>query len=199
MPGGDDASRDNAHRAVGHYVVEFSRLMATMRLGLERYLSIEGSRAVPALALGAALPEQLTQSFFAICEHVADLDKGEEKVAIRLRVEVLDEIKRRNDFAHGDWLLGNMREVFDEPILVRVKPGRRKGPVQNRPVSIAEIDAAADEVWVLSQKVTEFGSICLGTFPVGIGKDGIPFKVRQAFRVEGKKVLRINPVAINWF
>lgn len=194
-----DVAQENAYRAVGRYVVEFSRLIASMRLGIERHLAIDGSRAVPALALGAASPEPITRAFFAMCEHVAELEKSEQKVAIRLRVEVLEEIKRRNDFAHGDWLLGNTVEAFDHPILVRVKPGRRQGSVQNREVPIADIDAAADEVYVLGQKVTEFGAICLGTFPIGIGKDRSPFKVRQAFKVEDKEVIRTNPVAINWF
>jgi hypothetical protein len=165
---------------------------------MERHLEIDGSRAVAALALGAAQAEQITQAFFAVCEYVAELDRDEQKVAIRLRVEVLDEIKRRNDFAHGDWLLGNMAKAFDHPILVRVKPARRKGPVQNREMPIAEIEAAADEVYVLGQKVTEFGAICLGTFPVALGKDG-SFAVRHAFKVEDKEVIRTNPVAINWF
>jgi hypothetical protein len=31
-----------------------------------------------------------------------ELDAEEKKIANRLRKETLDEIKRRNDFAHGD-------------------------------------------------------------------------------------------------
>jgi hypothetical protein len=197
MAEGAAGSEDNAYRAVGRYVVEFSRLIACQRLDIEKYLAIEGNLMVPALVLGAAPAEQITQSFFAVCEYVGELDEDERKVAGKLRVEVLDEIKRRNDFAHGDWLLGTMRETFVDPVLSRVKPGRRSGAIQKQAIPITDIESAADEVYVLRQKVAEFGALCFDTFPIGLGADG-SFRVRHAFKVEGKQVIRINPAAVNF-
>jgi len=192
-----EKSADAAYRAVGRYVVEFSRLIAWQRLEIEKYLAKDGNLMVPALALGAVPAEQITQSFFAVCEYLAELDEDEKKVARKLRVEVLEEIKRRNDFAHGDWLLGTVFEDFPEPVLSRVKPGRKKGAIQRQSLPIPKIEAAADEVYVLRQKVAEFGAICFGTFPVALGQDG-SFRVRHAFKVEGKEVLRINPAGVNF-
>lgn len=192
----DSASRDDAHRAVGRFVVEFSWLIAYMRFGLERYLAVNKDRMAPALALGAAGAQQITDAFFSVCEYVAELEGEERKVARRLRAEALDQIKRRNDFAHGDWIVEGMATDLEHPILSRVKPGS-KGPIQRREIPIAEIDEASDGVFELRQKVAEFSAICLDTHPFNLGKAG-KFEVRHAFKLEGSEVKRISPVAINW-
>ncbi len=100
-----EAQKNDAFRAVGRYVVEFSRLVFNMRFAMERRLANEDP-TVPALALGELFAGQIADSFFAICQHVGDLDEAETKVAICLKNDVRDEIKRRNDFAHGDWWIG---------------------------------------------------------------------------------------------
>lgn len=198
MSGQAPEAERGAHRAVGRYVVEFSRLIAFMRVGMERHLAVDGDRMAPALALGAASADQITNSFFSICEYVGEFNAEEKKVAGRLRKETLDEIKRRNDFAHGDWLVEGIETELEHPVLSRVKPGRRSGPVEKKELPVAEIDAASDEVYALRQKVAEFSAICFDTHPFALGKDG-RFQVRHAFRMEGNEVKRISPVAVTWF
>jgi hypothetical protein len=191
------AREDDAYRAVGRYVVGFSRLVAYMRAGMEYHLAVDEDRMAAALALGESTAHQIANAFFSVCEHIKELDEEEEKIAGRLRKGVLEEIKRRNDFAHGDWVLGDMAEALEHPVLSRVKPARKSGPVDRRDVPIADIDAASDEVYELRQKVSEFGAICLGTHPFRLDS-GESFRVRDVLGLNGAEVKRTSPVPINW-
>jgi hypothetical protein len=162
---GSDAERDDAYRAVGRYVVEFSRLVFHMRFQIEGQLSGEGDSLIARLALGETPANQITEAFFAICEHAADLDLAELKVAVHLKKGVRDEIKRRNDFAHGDWWIGFGEKPdgsMGDPMLLRVKPGRKKNPSQPKMLSVDEIDEVSDGLYALRQQVAEFGDLCLG-------------------------------------
>lgn len=196
---GDAAREEDAYRAVGRYVVEFSRLVFHMRRGIERQLASDEDRLIAAMAVGEAFANQITEAFFGICEHVADLNEEEKRVGVRLRKEVRDEIKRRNDFTHGDWAIGGLNS-YEDPILARVKPGRKGGALQIKELPVSDIEAAADAAHVLAQKVAEFSAICLGGHPfvIGTGDNAEPLRVRHAFRMDGHDVARISPVAINW-
>jgi hypothetical protein len=191
-----DAARDDAYRAVGRYVVEFSRLMVYLRSGLERYLAVGKDQMAPSLVLGASAAEQITNACFSVCEHAVNLNEEELKVARRLRKEVLDEIKRRNDFAHGDWLLEGLLAMHKHPILSRVKPGRRSGSIEKRQLPIAEIDAASDELYALRQKVAEFCSVCLSPYP--FSANGRNLQVRHVLAMDGYGVKRTSPITVTW-
>lgn len=140
----DDAARENdAYRAIGRYVVEFSRLIFFMRLTIIRQLMVDNGRvvdgSVPELVLGEAYADQLTNAFFAICQHVADLDDEETGVATRLKTEVKKAIKDRNDLAHGDWWINE-----SGPRLSRIKPGRKQGAEISKLLPVTEIDDRSD-------------------------------------------------------
>jgi hypothetical protein len=164
---------------------------------MERYLAVDDDQMVPALALGAASADQITNSFFSVCEHVMEMDAEEKKIAGRLRKETLDEIKRRNDFAHGDWMVEGLEADLEHPVLSRVKPGRRSGAVEAKERPVTEIDAASDEVYLLRQKVADFSAVCFDTHPLARGREG-RFRVRHAFAMDGHKVKRISPVTVTW-
>lgn len=184
------------YRAVGRYVVEFSRLMFHMRFGIERRLNRGGDVGVASLALGQITADQLAPAFFAVCEKVAELDDEERRVGIRLRKEVRDEIKRRNDFAHGDWNL-NLPEGDGTPVLHRTKPGRKSGASLRMALPVAEIDAACGDLHALRQKVAEYGAACLGTYPVDL-KGGEKVRVRNVLRMKGHGVERRGLLDVEW-
>jgi hypothetical protein len=178
------------HRAIGHYVAAFSTLISDMREGIEYALGSERPEADPMvvkLALGEAFAGQITNSYFAICEQITDLDDEEKQVAIRLKKEVNDAIAMRNDFAHGDWNLGSSR--FDDPRLVRTKPGRKSGAWVERVHPVEEIDALAENLDFLDLFVVEFGWLCLGIHPLMQNK-GLAVRVRDIFRFQKHRVLR---------
>ena len=84
-PATDQATAD-AYRVIGRYVVEFSQLMFLMRSELARYLGSPRNRAeIAHLVLGQAMPNQLTDAFFAVCIEAGNLDADETKVARSLR------------------------------------------------------------------------------------------------------------------
>lgn len=103
------AEKDDAYRAVGRWFVQFSRMLFHMRLCMEGCLGRPDDPMLAKLALGEMTADPLANAFFGMCFHAGELDDQEEKVAVRLRKEVRDEITRRNDFAHGDWWLALAR------------------------------------------------------------------------------------------
>jgi hypothetical protein len=188
-----DKERDDAHRAVGRYVVEFSRLIFHMRFAVERCLAGEKDIVIARLALGEAAANQVNDSFFAICSYMADLDDDEVRVSRHLKKQVREEIKRRNDFAHGDWWIGfGAKEdgAMANPTLWRTKPGRQRQDVFSREIPVPEIDSYSNGLYVLRQQVAEFGDLCLETWPLA-HKYNEPVRVRHVFRVDqAKEIVR---------
>jgi hypothetical protein len=196
--------RDEAHRAIGRYVVVFSMLVKDMREGIE--LALSGRPAsnstldpmIPRLAMGEAFAAQITNAYFAICARLGDFDEEEKGVGTRLKNEVLDVISDRNDFAHGDWDLGPIPGV-QEPSFRRVKPGRKAGAWTLTVKSVDEIDAMTDEIIELDNRVAEFGWLCLGLHPLSETK-GLDPRVRDIFRLQNRRVHRKGRYAdIPWF
>ena len=193
MPEGPQ--RDEAHRAIGRYVTEFSRLISGMRDAIEWRL-VGKDRTLAQLALGEATASQITNAFFAICEHLADLDDEERQVSIRLKKEAVDAIKERNDFAHGDWLLarGEGGEELRGPTLIRTKPGRKQGPRSEQVRPVEELDALSDDLEVLTEFIDEFAYLCFGIHPLAI-RWGQEVRIRDIVRFRKHEVLRVGRYA----
>ena len=182
--------RDDAYRAIGRYFYEFSRMMLHMRSALETKLDEGLEEKIAGLALGEIAPMNLTKVFFETCQTVADLDEEEMRIGRRLKKEVGDEVTRRNDFAHGDWVLGGVG-FGDVPGLLRIKPGRSSGARKLEVFEVPEIDRISDDLYRLRQKVAEYGLICLGLHPRVVETHN-PYRVRSAFRMEKKEVVEVG-------
>ncbi len=160
MPTGYEVEQEEikeAYRAIGHYVVAFSWLVAAMRNGIEWQL---GEQHLAMLALGELTAAQIANSFFAISEEIADLDDEEIRVARRLKAEVLDTIKQRNDFAHGDWGF-----EFEAMHLWRIKPGRKAGAMRETIHKTGDIEALTTRMDELRKHIYEFRDLCANTHP----------------------------------
>ena len=188
-----DEERDDAYRAVGRYVVEFSRLIFHMRLGIAQELARDRDGNPTFLALGEATASQIANAFFAICEYVMiSPDADELAIGRRLQKEVNDEIRRRNDVAHGDWWVGfggDQSGKGDDPRLLRVKPSRRAGAFEARNIPVAELDQWSDELHALLQFVAEYGAIRLDPFY------GAGLLVTDIFVMRDNRVVREGPKA----
>jgi hypothetical protein len=77
---------DEAHRAIGRYVVSFSLLIYEMRARIGDALTTREKLAD--LALGQATGQQIADSFFGICRHEGDLSDAEINIANQLQTEV---------------------------------------------------------------------------------------------------------------
>jgi hypothetical protein len=182
--------QDEAHRAIGRYVAHFSRLIAEMREAITYVLAGDES-VVARLAFGEATASQIANAFFGICEHLADYDDEERRVAGQLKKEVSAAIKARNDFAHGDWVMAKeaMGKPTLGPTLRRVKPGRKADPITERVFPVEELDALSEDLFWLAQNVGEFAMLCVGGHPVGERlKQGV--RIRDIFRIREHQVVR---------
>ena len=179
---------NEAHRAIGRYIVEFSLLVAQMRSCIE-YLLRTGDPMIARLALGGADAWQIATTFFAVCERQLDLDDEEKAIAARFRAEVETTCSERNDIAHGDWHLD-----LEDARLQRTKPGRKAGAWLERVRPVSEIDAMADRVSVLARSVAEFGWLCLGIHPLNEVRD-TPVRVRDIYRFSNRRIYRTGRYA----
>lgn len=191
-----DEERDDTYRAVGRWVVEFSRLIFIMRLRVIRYVTPEGDQTGAMLALGEATARQIADAFFAICVHSTPLTADEAKVAKRLKRDVVDQISRRNDFTHGDWWVGYPTHADKEggPMLHRVKPGRASGASRVDDMPVETLDEMSDELHELRQHVAEFGDYCLHQGDL-LEVNGQYIRVKDIFTLGDEGVARDGPLA----
>lgn len=182
--------RDDAYRAVGRYVVEFSRMVFHMRLAVEEDFAGVANQKLAARILGRASPDVISREFFALCKESANLKGPEKEVAKRLEKGVRREVKRRNSFTHSDWWIGFGRQAggtADNPTLSSA------GFLALTEFSIPDLDMFSDRLYALRQYVAEFGDLCLGTWPVAADLDP-PARVGDIFSIEEGEVRRNGPL-----
>jgi transposase len=187
---------DDTYRAIGRYVVEFSRLIFHMRAAVVARMSPDDQR-LGMLALGEVTAWPIAGSFFAMCRAVTDLDEAEEKVALELGKRVGKAIEQRNDIVHGDWFVGYLSGFGGtprDPALWRIKPSRHKGPFKWTDYPVTDLEVLADGLHELRQLVAEFGAVCLGTHPLGLGPELRSPRVRDLFIFRDGAVRREGPI-----
>jgi hypothetical protein len=196
---------DDAYRAIGRYIVAFSQLIAEMRMRIEAHFFYYDPDPIK-LVLGGAPADQITNAFFAVCEHAVNLDDEERLVAGRLKTEVRNAIRDRNDVAHGDWATD-----FDsgDPVILRTKPGRKASPWVRKVRTIQQLDDMANAVAALTGTVREFAWLTLGGHPLeepnGMKRDFDPdygesseIRVREIFRFQNRQIVRKGRRAHEW-
>lgn len=174
-----EALRAKTYRAIGRYTVQFSLLVFAMRRIWSGYLAKEDeqSRDLLEVSFGSLGASAIADSFFAVCQAVADLDEDEQAICSKLRKGVSEEIGERNNLLHGDWLIGFWTSDTG-PIqrLVRMKASRQTTPVDERTVNPDELNEIATRVERLAGVVWQFGLAC-----TQLGESGT--RVRDAIRL----------------
>ncbi len=161
----EEAERDRAYRAIGHYTVQFSLLMYAMRRIWSGHIAQgdEQRRELLELAFGDTGAYPIAQAFFATCKKVADLDDDEKAISTKLRKEVEAEISERNNIVHGDWLIGFWVSGSEQPVaaqLVRLKASSQTKPFEWRSMTTDELDKITARVEHLANVVWQFGLAC---------------------------------------
>lgn len=202
---------DDAFRAVGRYVVEFSQLTSRMRRLVAWRLTIGRDNPMLAeLVLGDAMASQIADAFFGLCAYVGHFDEPEERIATNLRNTVKRAIEKRNDIAHGDWWIGLASydaDAIDLPTLIRIRPVRSHGVEKVEELAVADIDALSRKIGLLINDLEEFGQIALGlplmrsnTPPAGgpRGKTNVSvgeYRVADILALRDGKIARDGPCA----
>jgi hypothetical protein len=178
--------RDDTYRAIGRYVIEFSRMFSLMRDKMAYRLARSDDTSKPLeTAFGEMTANQLTNAFFSTCLNVGDLDDNEQKVGRWLRARVIKEIERRNDVAHGDWYVTqtvNVQPRRNNSTLRRLKPARSSDDGEERDIPAETLDQWSDEVHELGLLVAGFGQVALGI--------DAKRRVSDVFVFEKKRVIR---------
>lgn len=213
-----DRQANDAYRAVGHYVVEFSRLVREMRRVMVWRVARDGGdqESLVELLLGEAMPSGIANAFFGMCRLMGDLDAQELRVESALRKAVRTAIETRNDFAHGDWFVGAPaglvphldQDAINDPRLARTIPNRSEGPTKELVLSVTVMDKRVAELAALTRLVVEFGGLALGLPLLFLDAEGNrrvsngELHVRDVLELHGggkkgpaAKVVRCGPLA----
>lgn len=180
------ADIDEAHRSIGRYFVQFSRLVAHMRGMMSQRLVIEGDNKVELaeLAFGGAMAQQIADAYFAMCRYDGGLSDAEKGVCNLLQSAVNEEIEWRNRFAHGDWWINPHLGDPAKPELVRMTPRKREGiPAELTHHPPKEMDARSDAMSALHADVAEFGMLALSLRVITV-TGGDLRSTRREYRVE---------------
>jgi hypothetical protein len=192
--------RDDYYRAIGRYFVQFSLLIAFMRtlVIVKAVGSDKEGVDLLRLALGSATAQQVSDAFFAVCRTTAEpeFDKPEQDIEKCLREKQINaEIRWRNAFAHGDWMVPEwVREWSENPQsavpeapraeLFRVQHHKPR-PFAPHELTPEEIDRCGERVEALQVIAWEFGSICMHTeaHDPALGRPVV--RVQDAFEIAG--------------
>ncbi len=191
-----DEELDDAFRAIGRYVVEFSQLLREMREMVAWYVAgglVDSD--IPNMLLGEATAQVISNAFFGMCRMASELDEKEKKVASTLRNELTKAIEARNDIAHGDWWVGmwefrNARPGGKletpkrlDPRLVRTLPARSEGPQKVLSLSTADLDAMTNRLLELTTLIVEYGKLALQLPVHGLRENDESYPSVKEFRV----------------
>lgn len=180
--------RDDTYRAIGRYVVEYSRMLTFMRDKMTYRFARPGEKDALEAALGEMTAYPLTNAFFASCAAIGELDDDERKIGRSLRAQVLEESERRNDIAHGDWTVAQVVNVEPRQNYVelrRLKPAKAREVDQRQELLARTLDEWSDEVHELALMVATFGQFALGIA-------GGTTRVRDRLAVQGKRVIQVG-------
>jgi hypothetical protein len=192
----DEAERqrqtDDAYRAIGRYMVEFSRLVFWMKSCMrERLRRIDNPQMLPELVFGEAPAQHIANAFFGMCRLINDdFSTTERQIGDTLASEVGKTIQKRNYIAHADWWVGFAApddEEISAPSLTRVKPMRSKGPFEYEGPSVDQLDESCESMKDLRNLVAEFGEIALhvGSYALWVAQP--PKRVTDVFVLHGTK------------
>ncbi len=165
---------DEAYRAIGHYVVAFASLISEMRRAVVAEIAdYDDPRFDYAhLATGGLEAQSVADAFFAICRLRGDLDETDTAVERVLREQHVNQtIRRRNQIAHGSWLIqqwfdvkGASREEIDSlssrATLMRIKASDTREPFKSEDVEATDIENEAKDIEALAEMVGAFCCIC---------------------------------------
>jgi hypothetical protein len=156
----------NTYREIGHYIVRFAALIDAMRNRLATQLTwgITPPNPVPYIVMGEMTAMPMANAFFGACRSVAELEDSELRVEKILISQVQEQIKFRNDIAHGDWEVDAWQYARTPPgvsELYRLRPNRRAGYVEATHISAEAIETRRVQVDQLRDRVLDYGTICL--------------------------------------
>jgi hypothetical protein len=178
-------------QALGRYTYEFSRMVWHLRWGTAQM----GMRSIPHDARTSELFQslhiqtagmtagQLVDVFFAFAELNGAYSRIEAKIASSLRARVTEQVERRNDFLHGEWMInyvsstgvedpatGEVEQVTTRlpPTLYRDKPSKPFASRQPREHSLTELQAFITELETVRDHAVEWSQIIAGLAIVAI-------------------------------
>lgn len=162
--------RDDAYRAIGRYMVAFSRLISVMRVLVAEYVvGPEGDPSVAEDLMGDVGAKNIADAYFGLIRRRGGLDVVEAQMEVLLRKRVVTEggsiVQTRNDIAHGDWWVGIFGVNSDEGggLLVRTKTSRASGAAAvAEEMTAKQLEQMADEIVDLTNTLAEFGRLALG-------------------------------------
>lgn len=162
-----ERQRDAAYRAIGRYMVAFSHLVYLLRyMVVWRLTSPDPDLYLGELVIGLATAQPISDSFFAMCRYLGELDESEQNIANQLQTDVNGKIATRNKIAHGDWWVGELAErdaqTIDAAELVRVHPSARSGDFRKvERYSADDLDAESERLFELGKLLADFGFCAL--------------------------------------
>lgn len=157
---------DDGYRAIGRWLVQFSRLIGAMRANMEnRVRRGEDSPELAMLPFAGVPAGLISDSFFGMCRLVGELTDPEENIANQLQKAVGIEIQTRNKIAHGDWLIGQGPEHGEDPTihayLMRTYATAPHYRVET--FTARDLDKRSRRLQVLGRMVWIFGAVTLGS------------------------------------
>lgn len=153
------------HRVMGGYIETFSSLITSMRQSIGLYFAMADDRSARPLLdimFSTMTAKPISDAFFAMSTHVAELDGGEVTVRNSLRKRVEGHIGFRNDLVHADWSVGWIDDNYQPLPNAAYKIKSRSGvpTISSLDIGTEEIMEQINDLIDLVTRIVAFGTAC---------------------------------------
>lgn len=153
---------DALYRAIGRFIVEYSRLDGRMRNLMDHLVLIHRGGGVVAIPWMAALgqittSDKMSAVFFSVCSAMRELEPDEIAIQAALRAQIKALRKKRTHVAHDVWQVGSDTSAASS---IRLGFSGGHDTIHVRFRNPPDIEALADEAVELAELVHAFAEGC---------------------------------------
>ena len=194
------AQINDIYRALGQFLVEFSRMVTAMESTLTS--AVGGDEQLLRSIIVELTAYPLAQAWRSVMTKTPDLTEDDQKVLSELRVEIGYLIELRNDWMHGAWFVGYGNETttdWSEAALFRfknTKAGVATPDRLNRFPTADYITSVAIHASVVADAIGSYGSISMIRRYRTITTR--PSDRNRVTTVDGRRQIETTSDGVNW-
>jgi hypothetical protein len=192
---------DGIYRAIGHFVVEFFRMVFMLEYGI--LFAVRGNQQILRCVTAEMTADPLFRAWRSAMIHAAALSGDDLKVLSGLATEVTNLITLRNDWSHGQWLLGfgDTPDQWAQAALIRSKNSSKglASPARLEVSPTAEyIEKVTAHTKVVGDALFLYGTIVTSLHDLEGAQKARPSDRVHIGKVDGRRQLQVSSNGTDW-
>jgi hypothetical protein len=157
------AEADQLYVAIGEFIVVFSTVVMEMRRFLQGAIARKGTREYRLMnaTFEGMTANPIKAAFLTVCSQIRDLDENDQKVRKALDISVSRLMRRRNQIAHADWLVGEyLRKPASGTVAVKIRSSNEFLDIEHLDLNADLVKRLGEQASEVRKQVVVFGNSC---------------------------------------